>query len=341
MGFRMRKSFKVMPGVRMTVTPRGVSSSVGSKYARVSAHSSGRVTKSASLPGTGVSYVKTSGGKRRSASATSRPTAPTQRVAQAPKPVAQAPKPVAPGMFSPKWEKELFKALAAQNVSALEGVARSHPEARHICMTLDAFMYDGLEKDARARPMLEELWRSGFDPEQDAFMKKYVTSAFTSINIAPGISAELPLSRHAIGLAWAELLQQAGDLMGAAHLVESLEPSTLAGVSLAELYCQQGRWQDVVDLTNGLTGNDDFTIFLLTQRGIALREQGYFDAAREAFKTSLSRRSQPAELKHRTLIERSATYKAEGKRAMARKDLERVLAENAAYPGLREALSSL
>lgn len=31
----MRKSFKVMPGVRMTVTPRGMSTSVGGKAGRV------------------------------------------------------------------------------------------------------------------------------------------------------------------------------------------------------------------------------------------------------------------------------------------------------------------
>jgi tetratricopeptide (TPR) repeat protein len=335
MGFRMRKSFKVMPGVRMTVTPRGVSTSVGSKYGRVSAHSSGRVTTNASVPGTGVSYVSSSSGGRRSPSPSARGSA-----AQ-PVPAPAPPKPAAPGLLAPKWEKELFKALVAQNVGALAGIAQNHPESRHICMAVDAFMYQGPDKDERGRPILEELWRSGFDPEQDRFMQKYVASATTSISVAPGISASLPLSRQAIGLALAELRQESGDLAGATDLVESLEPSTLAAVSLAELYGAQARWQDVVDLTNGLEGNDDFTIFLLTQRGIALREQGYFEASREAFKSSLSRRSQPAELRHCTLIERAATYQAEGKRAMARKDLERVLAEDATYPGLRQALDSL
>lgn len=335
MGFRVRKSFKVMPGVRMTVTPRGVSTSVDGKYARVTAHTSGRLTKSVSVPGTGISHVSSSGGGSGRSSARS-----VSRTSKAPVAVT-ARKTKGPGLFAPKWEKELFKALATDDVSSLVRIGTTYPEARHICMTLDGFMYRGPDKDSRARAVFEEVWDSGFDPEQDSFMTTYVVSALTSIEVAPGISAELPLGRDAVGLALAELRQEAGDLAGAAEIVESLEPSALAAVSLAELYAQQGRWQDVVDLTNGLEGNDDFTIFLLCQRGIALREQGYLQASREAFRASLSRRSQPAPLKHRTLIERAMTYRAEGKKSMARKDLERVLAEDATYPGLSEALLDL
>lgn len=58
MGFRFRKSFKVAPGVRVNVGKKSVGLSVGGKGARVSVNSSGRVTKSASIPGTGISYVK-------------------------------------------------------------------------------------------------------------------------------------------------------------------------------------------------------------------------------------------------------------------------------------------
>ncbi len=58
MGFRFRKSFKVAPGVRVNVGKKSVGVSVGGKGARVSVNSSGRVTKSASIPGTGISYVK-------------------------------------------------------------------------------------------------------------------------------------------------------------------------------------------------------------------------------------------------------------------------------------------
>lgn len=86
---------------------------------------------------------------------------------------------------------------------------------------------------------------------------------------------------------------------------------------------------------------DEFTSYLLIQRGAALRMLGFFDAARESFKAVLARRSLASELRHQALVERALTYQAEGKKAMARKDLERILAEEANYPGLHSLLDSL
>ena len=63
-----------------------------------------------------------------------------------------------------------------------------------------------------------------------------------------------------------------------------------------------------------------------------------FDAARESFKRALAARSRPAALRHLALVERGQCYLAEGKRAMARKDFQKVLAENANYPGLADHL---
>ena len=59
MGLRFRKSFKIAPGVRVNVSKKSVGISAGVKGARVSVNSSGRTTKTVSLPGTGLSYTKT------------------------------------------------------------------------------------------------------------------------------------------------------------------------------------------------------------------------------------------------------------------------------------------
>ncbi|MFZ4518151.1 MAG: hypothetical protein ACOYOP_07175, partial [Microthrixaceae bacterium] len=53
-----------------------------------------------------------------------------------------------------------------------------------------------------------------------------------------------------------------------------------------------------------------------------------------------SRKRDP-EVRHRGLVERSRCYALEGKRSLARKDLERILAEDADHPGLQEALAAL
>ncbi|WP_409270109.1 DUF4236 domain-containing protein [Neobacillus sp. SCS-31] len=63
MGLRFRKSFKIAPGVRMTVGKTGVGVSVGGRGLRYSVHSSGRRTSTAGIPGSGLSYSSSSGGR--------------------------------------------------------------------------------------------------------------------------------------------------------------------------------------------------------------------------------------------------------------------------------------
>lgn len=59
MGLRFRKSVKISPGVRLNIGKKSVGISAGVKGYRKSINSSGRVTTSIGVPGTGVSYVKT------------------------------------------------------------------------------------------------------------------------------------------------------------------------------------------------------------------------------------------------------------------------------------------
>lgn len=330
MGFRVRKSFKIAPGIRMTVTPKSVGLSAGPRGARISANSSGRVTRTVGIPGSGISHTKnfSSGGR---AAAPARAAAPV-RPAQAPK----------PALFAPKWEKELYKALLGHpDYSSLGRIGAEYPAARSVAALFEATLVSVPAGDtARGLELTSWLFATGYDPAKDDFIKKYLPSADFTLHIAEGITVQLPADRDFIGLLLAELHQETGDLPAAIDVVEQMEPSTVTAVSLAELYGAQGRWVDVVELTEGLTNEDEAATFLLIQRGIAFREQGYPDAARESFKEALRIRSRPAELRHRALIERGLTYLSEGKRSMARKDFEKVLAENSAYPGLREHLAN-
>lgn len=336
MGFRARKSIQIIPGVRMTVTPRGMSVSAGVRGARITAHTSGRVTRTVGIPGSGISHVSTSttASRNRAAAGQARPVTPRQQPAR---PQA-APK---PGMFAPKWEKELHRiTVAAPDLDALPRVGAEYEQARPLAALLEA-VYSSLPRAdyGRAVGLLTWLVGSGYDPAADPFLKKYLPNLAIDLSIAEGIDVHLPPSRDLISLILAEALQAAGDLPAAAAVVEQLEPSTIAAVSLAELYAAQHLWDGVVDLTTGITNQDEATTFMLIQRGIAFRELGFPDASREALKEALRPRSRPAVLRHLALIERGQTYIAEGKRALARKDFEKVLAEDSNYPGLREHLA--
>src|SRR5207244_4456378 len=96
---------------------------------------------------------------------------------------------------------------------------------------------------ATATQLLSEAFSLGRDPAQDKFITKYV-DAGVELGIAPGVTAELPVGRDAVGLALAELKQDAGDPNGAISIIEQLEPTTYAAVSLAELYVQVGRFNE-------------------------------------------------------------------------------------------------
>lgn len=343
MGFRMRKSFKVAPGVRMTMTPRGVGASVGGRAGRVSVHSSGRVTTSAGIPGTGISYVSSSGGRERRSSAGGSSRAATKPVQYASAPSAALPP--KPGMFSPKWEKDLYKAATANDPQSetFVAVGTSDPKARQAAMLFDALLTALPHKDnARALDILETLYREGFDPANNAFLTKYMPRAvILTLEVTDQVTLNAPLDRDVLALTLAELRQDAGDLQGAIVVVEDSMPTTMAAVSLAELYTQAERYDDVIDLTNGMDNEDDLATYLLIQRGVAFREQRHFEASRESFKKALAPRSRPAELRHFAWVERGQTYLREGKKAMARKDFERVLAEDAKYPGLAEHLAGI
>lgn len=60
MGLRFRKSIKIAPGIRMNISKSGIGFSAGVKGARISVNSKGRVTKTVSIPGTGISYSESS-----------------------------------------------------------------------------------------------------------------------------------------------------------------------------------------------------------------------------------------------------------------------------------------
>jgi tetratricopeptide (TPR) repeat protein len=326
MGFRARKSIKVVPGVRLNLSKTGIGASFGAGGPiRYSVHSSGRRTVSASTGVPGVYYqqsVRDSGDGPSGATP-----APTDSLLKK------------PGLFAPKSEKELYKAIKAQDAQAVQRVGDHDANLRLTAYSLAGLMLASKEPVEAAR-LLAESYSTGKDPADDKFVSRYV-GIFLKIPIAEGISALLPMNRDAVGLSLAELLQHDDKPEEAIDVVEQLEPTTYAAVSLAELYAQVGRYDDVVDLTNGVSNEDDASALLLVFRAIALREQGYPDGAHEAFKEALKSRSRAPAVRHLALSERAKNYLAQGKKAQARKDLEKILAEDSEYEGIRERISEL
>ena len=64
MGLRFRKSFKIAPGVRLNLNKKSTSVTFGGKGFHHTISSTGKKTTTVGVPGTGISYSKTSGGNR-------------------------------------------------------------------------------------------------------------------------------------------------------------------------------------------------------------------------------------------------------------------------------------
>ncbi len=342
----MSKSFKLAPGVRMTVSKSGVGYSVGGRGARVTRHANGRVTRTVSIPGSGLSHTSTLRGSSSRSTSGGQPTraAGAAGGSRIPRPAPVPVGPPTPGLLAPSWEKQLFKAVVsgAPRTDPLPSIGRNHPDAQLVTAALEGLLQFQAGNHARARALLAWVASRPGELASHPFVTKYLTGATVTVEISPGVAAALPMSSATVALAAAELHQEAGDLSAAIGTVERIaDPDVFAALSLAELYVESGRFQDAVDLTNGVTNVDDATALLCVLRGSALHQLGFHEAAREAFKEAMRVRSRPATIRHRALIERAGTYLAQRKNAMARKDLERVMAEDANFPGLREALARL
>ena len=64
MGLRFRRSIKVAPGVKLNINKKSSSITFGTKGVHVTKSTTGKTTRSVGIPGTGISYVETTGGNK-------------------------------------------------------------------------------------------------------------------------------------------------------------------------------------------------------------------------------------------------------------------------------------
>ena len=312
MGFVARKSFKVMPGVRMTVSKSGLSASAGVPGARISKSSSGRTTRTVGIPGTGVYHTKsTSSGQSKSGN---------QSRAASPPPAA-APRSTKPGFTAPKWEKVLYKAVTTSNFGELPTIAQAYPEAAPVAATLDGLVTMQSGQRERALEVCRWAWATVGEIEDHPFVRKYISGSQVTIGVAEGVSATL----QSAAMPWASLSPSSSN-----QPATSMPPSRSwsnstprqSQLSPCPSYTARQASMRRLSISPRLRNEDDPTALLLAFRGVALRELGHHTAAREAFKEALKSKSRDAAIRHFALVGRAKTYMLEKKPSMARKDLD-------------------
>ena len=340
---------KLMPGVRLNFNKNSVGMSFGVPGARYTVNSKGRRTVTAGIPGTGLYNVETLSSGRRS-SAASRATSASSNVPGQ----NQSQYDLMPGIFARKAERKFYKYLLDIFESGAEDTPDQAIEKATALQTLYPtlnyslgllkFLYSikgGAIKNEDALEMGMELWNKRQTAFADKYVRKYFQGIKPQVSITPGISTSSVYTSQTLGHILVELLQEMGKYEEAIELLHQLQPDQLVAISLADIEISTKDFDGAIATTEDIENDDDATAMLLVLRGVAFREKGLNEGALECFKRALASKKRSEVLRHRALFERAETYSRLGKKALAIKDLEKILVEDSDYPAVQEKLDAL
>lgn len=350
MGFRFYKSVSVGKGLRVGVSKSGIGLGFGPKGARYSVHSSGRTRRSIGIPGSGASYVQYGRMK----------TGTRPRGRQTP-PASQASTPEVLGnlfrapLLAPKEEKLFTRGLMAAIVSQDFVVATN---AFSECLSrnrsvLSAYFLGGyaaikLGRELDAIKWLEPVVQAD-ESLPDPLMSKYgLDGSVMRVSIETAITStvmvEVEMTTPGAALLLAELYQGKGEREKAIGLLENLvdvAPDNPAiALSLAELYSQEGLWQELASMPVRIENTDDLSAEVLRYKARAMRESGMLDGALEILKEALKSKKRHPEILKGARYERALTYEAMGKKPQAKRDFERLYAEDSSYQDVAERVAA-
>ena len=333
-----------MPGVRLNFNKDSIGMSFGVPGARYTINSKGRRTVTTGLPGTGLYNVETiSGGTR------------TPRASHAALDLTNLPepKPMIPKLFAKKAEKEFYKFILdiynhespytpAQIITKADALKAQFPTL-HYPLDLLKFLHGitvtGNEELINA--LGPELFKNRALAFNDPIAEKYFPGIRPQVPITTGISTNDIYNAQNFGHIWVEALQDQQRYTEALEVLHQMIPDQLVAISIADIELEQKQFDAAIETTENIENDDDATGMLIILRGIAFREKGMNDAALECFKRALAKKERSEGLLHRALFERAEIYVRLGKKAMAIKDLEKILVDDSDYPEVTEKLKTL
>jgi tetratricopeptide (TPR) repeat protein len=342
---------KLLPGIRLSVNKDSVGMSFGVPGARYTINSKGRRTVSTGIPGTGLYNVETlSSGKRSSRSTSTQTTSSSEEINLPYSPPAS----MQPGLFARKAERALYAYLrdifkwdetdtpdqAIEKATTLQVL---HPTLNH-SLSLMKFLYcvkgSSLD-DSTSYEWGTELWSNRHVAFSDKYVRKYFQGITPQVQITNGILTSSVYNAQTLGHIYVELLQHMGKFDEAFAILHEMEPDQLVAISLADLEICTKDYDGAIETTEDIENEDDATAMMLILRGVAFREKGLPDASLECFKRALASKKRAEVLRHRALFERAETYSVLGKKALAIKDLEKILVDDSDYPAVQEKLEKL
>lgn len=359
MSLRFRRSIRLAPGIRLNVTKTGLGLTMGTRGAHYSIHSSGAVTRSVGLPGTGLYYQDRHSAPRRqparvwpaarpSTAGPARPAAGGLAVPEV-SPAAMVP---SPGLFASAAEKAYHRGVMAYFagdrpavIAAFEEVVARDPASAsaHLFAGLAAA---GLDDDARAAAHLEAVLASpaGLPDRLEArYLPEGTYAISVAVRVTASITATLPVSELAAALLLAEVYQAQGRLeeaIGVVHQVHEASPHEVVRLSLCDLLLADSDYAGVIETAAGVANESDIDVGIIHLRAAAQVALDQRTGALDSFRAALAKtagRDQGLLLAVR--YDRALALERWGQHAKARADLERIYAANPAYEDVAARLS--
>jgi tetratricopeptide (TPR) repeat protein len=351
MPFRFFRRLRIAPGLTLNVSKRGASVSAGRRGARVTAGTSG-TRATAGLTGTGLHYTVLNPHKKLNQSTAQRSAAP------------KAQPPANPPGKLPKlgWVRRLT--LAADARQFLDGWqawgegqvdrALNHFESVPIEAPAGA---DALWSAALLRTQREELGQaiglldSVLRRPSDLGMTfaQFGLTPSVQIPVTPEVIATMSPTLPSVKLLLAEVFQSNGQTADALKTLEMAlpvkpdpqgDPVVLAAFGELALQAQdKDAIERFLQLSAPLPNESPVHTVVLYYRAQALVDWGLHHAALEVLTPALRRtKDRNPELMLNLRYLRAQSYQALGRHALARKDFERIFAQDPSFEGVAAAL---
>ena len=342
MSFRFWQRIRLAPWITLNLSGSSASLSLGPPGARYTIGPRGhRVT--AGLPGSGLFYSVHAplGGPEPRRSAPVQPPAPTVGGN------------LDLGFFrrlvTPAGERAFVDGLRALNDGHAMSALAELEEATDMA---DAAWMAGmlrLQRDERdtARAHLESALRQA--GALGAGFAKYGIQADVSLPVAPDILAHIRPGEQGARLALVEIAQFDGRVADAMHhlerLLELAPADPVVALSFVELALSSGEpgppvLERIVALTAAVANETPVHAALMLYRGRALARLGLAAAAVDTYTAALRRvADRPPALLRQLRYDRALLHEAQGRRAQARREYERLYAEAPDFADVRQRLA--
>ena len=314
---------------------------MGPRGAHYTVNTKGRVTTSVGLAGTGIYYTESR--NKNSQPRTTRATKPTPEqqllaTTHFDKPnLLSGPAERAFYEFSNNYFLKDSHKPFAEIKAAADQLRKQYSDLTPFIDYLMIAPTSGQDAD-EALALCEKIWALGNSFLNEKLALKYFDEFHAAIPIARGIYMHTDYNHSYLTYTYSELLQASGNPAKALEILNSAPESEYKEIAVLDLHLSLKQYEDVIAQTNNITNTDDISALTLLFRAIAFRETNQPQIAIETFRLVTSKRSRSQEILNYAIYERACTYAAMGKKAMAIKDLNKLLAVDSTDVAAQEKL---